>query len=109
MRVETSRKEGRGSCECLSHLKGPPDIDETVIVIQPPHAMGASWLKIINILQLSHGAEIAHKDSQHKSRQIFSCDNLELEETEEEEGEVRLVTGAIVDAPLITKRVREIC
>jgi hypothetical protein len=77
---------------------------QMLIVIQAPHAMRACWLKEIISLNPSHEFDISLEDDINERRKVIDSVKSNLAHAIQEYVEVQLVSCAIVNSLVGTKR-----
>lgn len=71
--------------------------------------MRAGGFEVIGGLDLAHQAEVAWEDDEGQMRKCGPREFVKAVQAEQPQGEVQLVTAAVVDAGPVAKRVLEIC
>eukprot|EP00639_Heterosigma_akashiwo_P030785 CAMPEP_0194687346 /NCGR_PEP_ID=MMETSP0295-20121207/16178_1 /TAXON_ID=39354 /ORGANISM="Heterosigma akashiwo, Strain CCMP2393" /LENGTH=159 /DNA_ID=CAMNT_0039575613 /DNA_START=1002 /DNA_END=1481 /DNA_ORIENTATION=+ len=84
-------------------LGGPPEEGQAVVVVQAPDAVAARGLHHVGGLQPVAQAQVPREHPQHGRREVRPREHLQLEQAAEEDHEVGLVAGAVVDARLVAE------
>lgn len=92
----------------INQLRRPKYEGQEMVIVEPPHAMGASRLQLVRVLQRAHEIEVGCEDAQNDGRVVGLGDEAEPREAVEEGGEVGLVPRPIVDAGSVAEGVEEV-
>mmetsp|Transcript_26489 Transcript_26489/g.44778 ORF Transcript_26489/g.44778 Transcript_26489/m.44778 type:complete len:284 (+) Transcript_26489:757-1608(+) len=98
----------RGDIGVVQQLAGAPHVDEAVVVIEAPHPVAACRLQVVDTLQLAHHLYVDGEGRQHEGAQVSLAQQSQLEQTQAEDGKVRLVPGAVVNSQLVAEGIADV-